>query len=64
MKTVDAHGHFVTSLSWGRQSASGGGGEGKVNGVDGPDAKTGDPEKLMNVVATGSVDQTIKIWLP
>jgi platelet-activating factor acetylhydrolase IB subunit alpha len=66
MKTVDAHGHFVTTLAWGRQSASGGGvaGEAKVNGVDGADAKAVEPEKVVNVVATGSVDQTSKIWLP
>jgi platelet-activating factor acetylhydrolase IB subunit alpha len=63
MKTVDAHGHFVTTLAWGRQRASGGmAGSSKLNG-EGAD-KVADPEKLMNVVATGSVDQTIKIWLP
>ena len=60
MKTVDAHGHFVTTLAWGRQSAAGG--ETKTNGVDSD--KTGEPEKFMNVVASGSVDQTVKIWLP
>jgi len=60
VKTVEAHGHFVSTLAWGRQSS----GAGKVNGADGADAKTGEPEKLLNVVASGSVDQTIKIWLP
>jgi platelet-activating factor acetylhydrolase IB subunit alpha len=60
MKTLDAHGHFVTSLAWGRQPASGGGPkDGKVNGTD-----TVEPEKLVNVVASASVDQTIKVWLP
>ncbi|KDQ61138.1 hypothetical protein JAAARDRAFT_32141 [Jaapia argillacea MUCL 33604] len=60
MKIVEAHGHFVQCLAWGRQSAAGG--EAKVNGADG--SPGGDPEKLMNVVATGSVDQTVKIWMP
>jgi platelet-activating factor acetylhydrolase IB subunit alpha len=64
VKTVEAHGHFVTTLAWGRQTASGGNKDGKVNGAEGADAKAGEPEKLLNVVASGSVDQTIKIWLP
>ncbi|EGN95623.1 hypothetical protein SERLA73DRAFT_186732 [Serpula lacrymans var. lacrymans S7.3] len=63
MKTVDAHGHFVTTLAWGRQGSSSGP-SAKINGVDGVDGKSGEPEKLINVVATGSVDQTVKIWLP
>lgn len=60
MKTVDAHNHFVTTLAWGRQSTSGV--TGAANG-DGEGASS-DAEKLVNVVATGSVDQTVKIWLP
>ncbi|KAG5634537.1 protein with putative role during mitosis [Sphagnurus paluster] len=60
MKTVDAHNHFVTTLAWGRQSTSGV--TGAANG-DGEGALS-DAEKLVNVVATGSVDQTVKIWLP
>ena len=63
IKTVEAHGHFVQTLAWGRQRSSGVGKEVKPNGMD-PDAKTVEPEKLINVVASGSVDQTIKIWLP
>jgi platelet-activating factor acetylhydrolase IB subunit alpha len=59
MKTLDAHNHFVTTLAWGRQPASGG----AVNGTNG-DGVAAEPEKLVNVIATGSVDQTIKIWLP
>ena len=34
---------------------------GRVNGVNG-DSDEG--AKLINVVATGSVDQTVKIWAP
>ncbi|PCH37737.1 dynein regulator [Wolfiporia cocos MD-104 SS10] len=60
MKTVQAHGHFVTCLAWGRTS---GGAESKANGAAG-DGKTSEPDKFPNVVASGSVDQTIKIWLP
>ena len=62
MKTVQAHGHFVTCLAWGRQApAQSGGDAGKANGAgDGHQ----EVEKFVNVVASGSVDQTIKIWLP
>ncbi|TFK30042.1 dynein regulator [Coprinopsis marcescibilis] len=60
IKTVEAHSHFVSTLSWGRQAVSGPNDK-KVNGTEGGD---GEPEKLVNVVATGSVDETIKIWLP
>lgn len=62
IKTVDAHGHFVQTLAWGRQPAAGGKDDSKVNGTD--TAANGAPEKLVNVVASGSVDQTVKIWLP
>ena len=55
VKTVEAHGHFVAALAWGRQPSSGGGKEPKLNGAD-ADAKTAEPEKLINVVASGSVD--------
>ena len=59
MKTVQSHGHFVTWLAWGPQTKSQGPDGAKANG----DAKA-EPEKFVNVVASGSVDQTIKIWLP
>ncbi|KAJ3509391.1 hypothetical protein NMY22_g16310 [Coprinellus aureogranulatus] len=62
VKTVEAHSHFVATLAWGRQPAGGASEKKGVNGADGVDS--GEPEKLVNVVATGSVDQTIKIWLP
>ncbi|OBZ65764.1 Nuclear distribution protein PAC1 [Grifola frondosa] len=64
VKTVQAHGHFVTCLAWGRQAPPGAGnGTAKANGA-GADAKAGEVEKFVNVVASGSVDQTIKVWLP
>ncbi|KAG5354059.1 protein with putative role during mitosis [Termitomyces sp. Mn162] len=62
VKTVDAHNHFVTTLAWGRQITSGG--TTATNGAVSEASSTVDLEKLVNVVATGSVDQTIKIWLP
>lgn len=62
IKTIDAHGHFVQTLAWGRQVAAGGKSDGKVNGAD--KAANGEPEKLVNVVASGSIDQMVKIWLP
>jgi platelet-activating factor acetylhydrolase IB subunit alpha len=36
----------------------------EVNGTTVEGNASAEPEKLVNVVATGSVDQTIKIWLP
>jgi len=61
MKTVEAHTHFVATISWGRQKVSVG--AGKTNGVEG-ESKSGEPEKLVNVVASAGVDQMVKIWLP
>ncbi|KAH9945803.1 dynein regulator [Epithele typhae] len=60
VKTLQAHSHFVTCLAWGPQAAASD--AAKPNGAVG-DAKQEDA-KFVNVVATGSVDQTIKIWLP
>lgn len=62
VKTVEAHGHFVTSLAWGRTKASAGAADVKVNGD--PKAKSSDDERVVNVCASGSTDQTIKIWTP
>ena len=45
-------------MAWGRATVSGGA---KTNGADG--GKVED-EKRINVVATASVDQTVKIWTP
>jgi len=64
MKTVEAHGHFVQTLAWGRQLLSNRAGEGANGAEAGTSNASSENEKLVNVVATGSVDQTIKIWLP
>ena len=62
MKTVEAHTHFVATIAWGRQKVSVS--LGKTNGVEGAESRSGEPEKLVNVVASAGVDQMVKIWLP
>ncbi|TDL24956.1 dynein regulator [Rickenella mellea] len=57
MKSVEAHSHFIPTMTWGRATVGGS----KVNGANGTG---GEEEKRINVLATGSVDQTIKIWTP
>ena len=51
VKTVEAHGHFVGTIAWGRATL--GGGEGSTEDA-----------KRINVLATGSEDQSVKIWTP
>ena len=51
IKTVDAHDKFVTCMTWGRSHMSGGAGAGAGEA------------KVVNVLATGSVDQSIKVRL-
>lgn len=51
----------MTCIAWGRRAASGGASE---NGASTNGDKAPEPEQIINVVATGSVDQTVKIWLP
>jgi platelet-activating factor acetylhydrolase IB subunit alpha len=54
LKTVDAHGHFVTCMAWGRATMGG--------AAEGDKAAAGkDEPRRINVIATGSVDQTIKV---
>lgn len=59
-KTIEAHDHFVTCMAWGRAviggSNSGEGKDGKiVNGDKAPEVRR------VNVLATGSVDQSVKV---
>ncbi|KZV69612.1 nuclear distribution protein PAC1 [Peniophora sp. CONT] len=51
IRKIEAHERFVSCLSWGRQTLSSSG-----EGTDGP--------ALMNVIASGSSDQTVKVWAP
>lgn len=58
----------MASMAWGRATTGGGPAVGagtpgklKLNGID---VEKVDELKLVNVVATGSVDQTVKIWTP
>lgn len=53
LKTLEAHSHFVTCLAWGRAPPSSNG------AADGTVAA-----QAVNVIATGSVDQTVRVWLP
>lgn len=61
-KAVEAHGHFVTSLVWGRAAPAQGANGAGTNGVNGKGEAGG--AQVVNVVASASVDQTVKIWLP
>jgi platelet-activating factor acetylhydrolase IB subunit alpha len=50
VKTVEAHGHFVGTIAWGRAALGG--------------AAEGEEPKRISVLATGSEDLTVKIWTP
>ena len=60
LKTLEAHSHFVTCMAWGKAPASKPIENGTSNGSNGVVVAA----QAINVLATGSVDQTIKIWLP
>ena len=56
VRTTEAHAHFVTCIAWGRSR------------VEAPGAPAGGAPpaapRTVNVVATGSVDLSVKIWAP
>lgn len=62
LKVLEAHGHFVTTLAWGRAKTSSSaaslpnGAGGAANG-----AGTAETAQVVNVVASGSVDQTVRV---
>jgi platelet-activating factor acetylhydrolase IB subunit alpha len=56
-KTIDAHDHFVTCLAWGRATTKVGA---STNGI----GDKAQQERKINVIATGSVDKTVKVWAP
>ncbi|KZS89683.1 dynein regulator [Sistotremastrum niveocremeum HHB9708] len=55
-----AHTHFVACMAWGRQRISGPdtGTNGAAEGAD------GEGERIVNVLATGSSDKEVKVWIP
>lgn len=57
-KTIDAHDHFVTCVAWGRTTVK------SAPAANGATDKSGPEERRVNVMATGSVDNLIKIWAP
>lgn len=66
-RTIEAHNHFITTIAWGRARVEG------ASSDAAPDARNGngtlngsstDTRKTVNVVATGSVDLTVKLWMP
>lgn len=67
VKTLDAHGHFVTTLAWGRATVGGAAPSGGADEKEGAGGKGGaggagkDEPRRINVIATGSVDQTIRV---
>lgn len=52
IKTIEAHGHFVTCMAWGRAL---------VGGQAAADGKPATEARRINVLATGSVDQSVKV---
>ncbi|KAG8877384.1 protein with putative role during mitosis [Tulasnella sp. 331] len=57
-KTVEAHSHFVQCMSWGGAKSAASAAGAPRNGEE----ESG--ENRINVLATGSVDQSVKIWTP
>ena len=66
VKTVDAHGHFVTCMAWGRAMLGGGPVANGDAASAGASAATGEKKegRRVNVLATGSVDQSVKVGSP
>ncbi|KAK0567867.1 Lissencephaly-1 [Tilletia horrida] len=68
-RTLDAHAHFVTHLAWGRARVDTGAapapdGAGAANGNGSAAAAAGGEKRVVNVLATASVDLTVRIWTP
>ncbi|KAE8210310.1 hypothetical protein CF327_g5807 [Tilletia walkeri] len=70
-RTLDAHSHFVTHLAWGRARVDTGaapapdgvGAGANGNGSAAGGAAAGE-KRVVNVIATASVDLTVRIWTP
>lgn len=64
-RTLEAHSHFVTSVAWGRAKVEGAAPDAPADGRNGSMANgSADTRKTVNVVATGSVDLSVKVWVP
>lgn len=61
IKTLEAHDHFVTCLAWGKAP---GPGAVVANGTGTNGTASTAVVYPVNVIATGSVDQTIRVWTP
>ncbi|CAO1621255.1 unnamed protein product [Sympodiomycopsis kandeliae] len=70
-KTIDAHDHFITSISWAknkvdstapRQDTSSPQGKNAVNGLN--SGGVGGEGKTVNAVVTTCVDYSVKVWAP
>lgn len=61
IKTLEAHDHFVTCLAWGKAP---GPGAVVANGTGTNGTASAAVVYPVNVIATGSVDQTIRVWTP
>lgn len=59
LKVLEAHNHFVTTLTWGRAKTAAG--ASLPNGTAAANGKASETAQVVNVVASGSVDQTIKV---
>ncbi|KDQ09585.1 hypothetical protein BOTBODRAFT_36989 [Botryobasidium botryosum FD-172 SS1] len=57
LRRIEAHDHFVSCMAWGRQVVSG-------EGSSADALQDGTSERVLNVIATGSSDKTVKVWLP
>lgn len=69
-KTIDAHDHFVTSITWARAKTdvgprpdSGVAGA-NANGSNGGGSASSSEAKTVNAVVTTCVDYTVKVWTP
>lgn len=66
-RTIEAHSHFITTIAWGRAKVEGGAADTSVDGRNGHSGLTNgsvDTRRTVNVVATGSVDLAVKVWMP
>ncbi|KAK0557736.1 Lissencephaly-1 [Tilletia horrida] len=64
-RTLDAHTHFVTHIAWGRARVDMGTAPAPDGANGNGNAAAGALEKrVVNVIATASVDLTVRIWTP